>query len=105
MASPANAGLEALGATVAFEIAVLEEDIAVMELIEDPALVLDLKAVELHHEPISIDQAFVVGAAVVATEAEQLLVPTAAGLDVSGTDERLRVHVPTLFQRGVANSD
>jgi hypothetical protein len=78
---------------------------AVVRLTDVTVIVLDLKAVQLHHKPISLNQAFVVGAAVVATDAEQLLVPTAACLNVSGTDERLRVHAPTLFHLELANTD
>ena len=77
----------------------------VVRLADATVIVLYLKVVQLHHKPISIDQAFVVGAAVVATDAEQLLVPTAAGLNISGTDKGLRVHAPTLFQLEVAIAD
>ena len=76
---------------------------AVVRLTDATVVVLDLKAVQLHHKPISIDQAFVVRAAVVAADAEQLLVPTAARLNVGGTDQRLRAHAPTLLQPEVAD--
>jgi hypothetical protein len=51
-----------------------------------------LETVELQDELIVEAEPFVVRAAVVAAQAEEPLVPAAAGLDVSDGDERLRTH-------------
>jgi hypothetical protein len=67
---------------------------AVVGLADATVIVLYVEVMQLHHEPITIDEALVVGAAVVAANPQQLLVPPAAGLDIGGTDQRLRVHGP-----------
>jgi hypothetical protein len=50
--------------------------------------------VQLHHErAVGVDEALVLGTAVIAPDAEEALVPPAAGLDVRHGDQRLGAHV------------
>ena len=54
-------------------------------------VVLGLAVVELEHEDAAGEQPFVVGTAVVALEAEEVLVPAAGRLDVAHRDHGLRL--------------
>ena len=56
-------------------------------------VVLGLEAVELQDELVVEAETLVVRAAVVAAQAEEALIPAAAGFDVSDGDEGLRTHV------------
>lgn len=61
--------------------------------IADPAMMmLDREAVQLKYELSIRDQLFVRRTAVVATAAEESLIPPAARLDVGHGDQRLRTH-------------
>ena len=60
-------------------------------------MVRGLEAVELEDELVVEAETLVVRAAMVAAEAEELLVPTAAGLDVSDSDEGLRTYVGSFY--------
>jgi len=57
-------------------------------------VVLDIEAVQLHHQLIAIDQALIVRAAMVAAHSQQLLIPPAAHLDVGRADQWLGTHIP-----------
>jgi hypothetical protein len=67
---------------------------AVVWLADTTVIVLDVEAVQLHHQLTAIDQALIVRAAVVAAHAQQFLIPPAAHLDVGGTDQWLGTHIP-----------
>jgi len=60
---------------------------------DETVMVRRLEAVELQDELVVEAETIVVRAAMVAAEAEELLVPAAAGLDVSNSDEGLRTYV------------
>ena len=55
-------------------------------------MVFKLEPVQLKHELAVRDELFIVWAPVIATAAEQTLIPTAARFDIGYGDERLGTH-------------
>ena len=62
-------------------------------------VVRGLEAVKLQDELIVEAETLVVRTAVVAAEAEEVLVPAAAGFDIGNSDERLRAHAGFFYGR------
>ena len=64
----------------------------VVAIAEGPVGVGDAKRVQLHHQPVTVDQPLVLGPAVVAPASEKPLIPPAAGFDVRHDEKRLGSH-------------
>lgn len=67
--------------------------IGLVVAIADGAVVMfDLEMMQLEDQLAIADQPLIVRAAVVALAAQEVLIPAAAGLDISDGDHRLRAH-------------
>ncbi len=55
-------------------------------------MVLHLPAVQLKNEPAARNEPFILGSAMIASQAEQPLIPAAAGLYVAHANQRLWTH-------------
>lgn len=76
--------------------------------IRDPAVVmLDFKAVQLENDLAAPDQLLVFPASVIAATAKKLLIPPAARFHICNSDQRLRLHSPSvsLCTLRIAQSD
>ncbi len=79
-----------------------QDSVAVRKVsVPDPSMVVgDVPGMELKDEDLPGDQLFVVVAAMRAAATQEALIPPAAGLDVTDTDEWLRAHAWTFSAVG-----
>src|SRR5689334_8049013 len=61
----------------------------VVRVADLPVMMFHVPAVQLHHEPAGMDEAFVGRPAMIALAVEQPSTPSAAGLDIPNANQRL----------------